>query len=247
MADIDGKLISKIDPNLLGNALRCFSITAILSVTFVALAYMVLAISVNSGRISHLQRGDAKIQAATSQISRDPRSSEVSTLQTQLLDFNRQKDSDLGEIEYGAQEFWSLSFLQCAIPTTAQCFHKNASETNNLYLALAGGVIGGCLYLLLGMYVFVSTVRVEKPDRDPFSLLAVTTYLPMSMMVGLATLFAVRGTKGALLSPVANIVQLENPYGIAFVTTVAAFASVRILTLATGLVDTIPNLWKKSP
>lgn len=227
--------------------MRCFSIVAILGVTFVALTYMVLAISVNAGRISHLQRGEAKIQAATGQISRDPKSMEVSALQTQLAELNGQRDSDLGEIEYGASEFWGLSFMHCAVPTTAQCFHKNASETNNLYLALAGGVIGGCLYLLLGMYMFVSTVQPSATDRDPFSLLAVATYLPMSMMVGLASLFAIRGTKGALLSPVANIVQLDNPYGIAFVTTVAAFASVRILTLATGLVDTIPNLWKRSP
>jgi hypothetical protein len=202
---------------------------------------MILAISVNSGRISHLQRIEGKIQAIASQISRDPQSTEVKSLQEQLVKNNNERDSDLGEVEYGNNEFWGMSFLKCALPMNADCFHKNASETNNLFLALASGVMGACLYLLLGIYRQFSDVPSGK---DTYSLLAITTFLPMGMMVGLATLFAVRGTKGALLAPVADVVQLENPYGIAFVTTLAAFASVRILTLAAGLVDSIPNLWK---
>jgi hypothetical protein len=221
---------------------QIFGLFLILALMFISLCYMILAISVNSGRISHLQRLEGKIQAIAGQISRDPQSTEVKSLQEQLVKNNNERDSNLGEVEYGNNEFWGLPFLQCAIPTSANCFHKNASETNNLFLALASGVMGACLYLLLGIY------RQFSPDvssgDDAYSLLAITTFLPMGMMVGLATLFAIRGTKGALLAPVADVVQLENPYGIAFVTTLAAFASVRILTLAAGLVDSIPNLWK---
>jgi hypothetical protein len=214
----------------------------IFGLMFVSLCYIILAISVNSGRISHLQRIDGKIQEIAGQISRDPQSTEVKSLQEQLVKYNNERDSDLGEVEYGNYQFWGTPFLTCAVPLNANCFHKNASETNNLFLALAGGVMGACLYLLLGIY------RQLSPDipssNEGLSLLAIITFLPMGMMVGLATLFAIRGTKGVFLAPIADVVQLENPYGIAFVTTLAAFASIRVLTLAAGLVDSIPNLWK---
>jgi hypothetical protein len=102
-------------------------------------------------------------------------------------------------------------------------------------------LIGASLYLLLGIYLQVST---RSADDASNSLMAVVTFLPLGMIVGLSTLFAIRGTKGALLAPIANVVQLENPYGLAFVTTLAAFGSVRVLTTVAGLIDSIPNLWK---
>jgi hypothetical protein len=196
---------------------------------------------VNAGRISHLQRIEATIQSLASQIARDPHSTEIQTLQDQLKQNNSERDSQLGEIEYGNYKFWGLPFWTCAFPSSADCLHKNASETNNLYLSLASGLLGASLYLLLGIYLQVSA---QAPSSISYNLRAVTAFLPLGMMVGIATLTAIRGTKGALVAPVANVVQLDNPYGIAFITTLAAYASVRILTLASGLVDSIPNLWK---
>jgi hypothetical protein len=222
---------------------QAFGLMLIFGLMYVSLCYIILSISVNSGRISHLQRIDGKIQEIAGQISRDPQATEVKSLQEQLVKYNNARDSGLAEVEDGNDEFrGSASFLTCAVPHNAGCFLKNASETNNLFLALAGGVMGACLYLLLGIY------RQLSPDissgNEGFSVLAIITFLPMGMMVGLATLFAIRGTKGVFLAPIADVVQLENPYGIAFVTTLAAFASIRVLTLAAGLVDSIPNLWK---
>jgi hypothetical protein len=225
----------------LGPVSETFGVLIILSVMLIALAYVILAISVNAGRISHLQRIEATIQSLASQIARDPHSTEIQTLQDQLKQNNNERDSQLGEIEYGNYKFWGLPFWTCAFPSSADCLHKNASETNNLYLSLASGLLGASLYLLLGIYLQVSA---QAPSNISYNLRAVTAFLPLGMMVGIATLTAIRGTKGALVAPVANVVQLDNPYGIAFITTLAAYASVRILTLASGLVDSIPNLWK---
>ena len=222
---------------------KAASLLIVLILIAIALCHMILAISVNAGRISHLQRLEAGIQDIAGQIARDPKSTEVPALQTHLVSLNNERDSQIGQVEYGQNDFWDLPGLHCVIPTDAKCFHKNASETNNLFLALASGVIGASLYLLLGLYLQVSASSTAPATS---SVLAVATFLPLGMMVGLATLFAIRGTKGALLAPVANVVQIENPYGIAFVATLAAFGSVRILTLASGFIDQLPNLWKSN-
>jgi hypothetical protein len=220
---------------------KILSLAIILRLIFVSLCYMILAISVNASRISHIQRVEGEIQNIANQIAKDPQSSGVTDLQQTLTKRNSERASHLGQVEYGKDEFWGKAKSECIIPFQTGCFHKNSSETNNLFLALAGGLIGASLYLLLGIYLQVST---RSADDASNSLMAVVTFLPLGMIVGLSTLFAIRGTKGALLAPIANVVQLENPYGLAFVTTLAAFGSVRVLTTVAGLIDSIPNLWK---
>jgi hypothetical protein len=228
-------------PRLGGKILSLF---IILGLIFISLCYMILAISVNAGRISHVQRVEGKIQNIANQIAKDPKSTTVTDLQKQINDWNNERDSHLGQIEYGQSDYWGTPMSECAIPLKTRCFHKNDSETNNLFLALASGLIGASLYLLLGIYLQVSARSSEDASNN---LMAVVTFLPLGMVVGLLTLFAIKGTKGALLAPVADIVQLADPYGLAFVATLAAFGSVRVLTMVAGLIDLIPNLWKSAP
>lgn len=220
---------------------KILSLAIILILIFVSLCYMILTISVNAARISHIQRIEGEIQSIANQIAKDPQSTGVADLQKKLSERNNERDSHLGQVEYGQDKFWGKPRSECIIPFEAGCFHKNSSKTNNLFLALAGGLIGASLYLLLGIYLQVSAPSTDDASNN---LMAVATFLPLGMVVGLSTLFAIRGTKGALLAPIANVVQLENPYGLAFVATLAAFGSVRVLTTVAGLIDSIPNLWK---
>ena len=50
-----------------------------------------------------------------------------------------------------------------------------------------------------------------------------------------------RGIKGALLTPVADVVQVENPYGIAFACSVAALFSDQIIAWLSKLVGALPT------
>jgi hypothetical protein len=227
---------------VLNKLTQMLSLFIILAAIFFALIYTIIPISVNSGRITHLQREEAQIQSVVSQIARDPTAPGVKESQAVLIDLNSKRESLIGEIEWGAYQHWHLSFAECLVSIQADCFHKNASETNILYLAMASGVIGSCLFLLLGIYT--QTLPQSQPGYHLVSLPAVVSFIPIGLLVAMATLFAVRGTKGALLAPISDVVQLENPYGIAFVTSFAAFASLRVLSIASGLIDWLPNLWK---
>jgi hypothetical protein len=46
-----------------------------------------------------------------------------------------------------------------------------------------------------------------------------------------------RGAKGALLSPVSNVIQVESPFGIAFACTFAAFFSDQILAALAAVAE----------
>jgi len=70
--------------------------------------------------------------------------------------------------------------------------------------------------------------------------LSVVCLVPTGMIVGLLTIFLLRGTKGALLTPVADVVQVENPYGIAFACSVAAMFSDQIIAWLSKLVGALP-------
>ena len=72
------------------------------------------------------------------------------------------------------------------------------------------------------------------------TIVSVVCLIPIGVVIALLTLYLLRGTKGALLMPVAEVVQVENPYGIAFACTAAAFFSDRILSWLSTLVDRLP-------
>jgi hypothetical protein len=65
----------------------------------------------------------------------------------------------------------------------------------------------------------------------------VLSLLASGVIFGLLIVYLLRGTKGALLTPVANVIQVENPYGIAFACVVAAFFSDRVVAWLYGLVN----------
>jgi len=220
-----------------------FAISLTIAVLLVGVLYSVFAISINSGRIAQLLSFESRMQDKAAAIAKDPHASNVDALQSELATLTGDRDSLRGQIYYGKSEDWGLGFVHCILPLDGRCFHRNASETNNLYLAMASGALGACLSLLLG---FRAQATSDQPaPRISGNVVSVVCLIPLGLIVGLLTLYLLRGTKGALLTPLSEVVQIENPYGIAFACTMAAFFSDRILSWLSTLVDRLPI--KKSP
>ena len=192
----------------------------------VGVFYSVFAISINAGRIGKLQSPEAQTQEQLGKIAIDPHASNVDALLENLKKLSADRDSLLDQIRYGQSEFWSLPFLHCIFPLDPNCFHRNASETNNLYLAMASGVLGACLFLFFRF----RDQAIGKKLEASGSIVYVVCLISSGIVVGLLMVYLLRGTKGALLTPVANVVQVENPYGIAFTCMAAAFFSDRIIS-----------------
>jgi hypothetical protein len=117
--------------------------------------------------------------------------------------------------------------VECLAPLNPDCFHRNSSETNYIWLAMASGVLGACLFLLRGFYL--SATSNKSKLNGTAAIVSAAFHIPIGIIVGLLTLFLLRGTKGALLTPIAAVVQ-ENPYGIAFAGAVAGFFSERFIS-----------------
>jgi hypothetical protein len=69
------------------------------------------------------------------------------------------------------------------------------------------------------------------------TLISLICLLPIGSAIGLLTVFILRGAKGAILTQVSNVVQVESPFGIAFACTLAAFFSDRILAALSRLLE----------
>ena len=200
----------------------------------IATAYSILAISVNAGRISQLLQEETTVQAKSAEIAKGGQPADLQGLRDDLANATGNRDSLRGQINYGKDEFWSLTFWHCVVPLEPKCFHRNSSETNNLYIAMSGGILGVCLFLLLTFRDKERTASSLEKKDNPFVLFV--CFIPIGMIIGLLTLYLLRGTRGALLTPVADVVQVENPYGIAFASTVAAFYSDRIIAFLSSIV-----------
>ena len=215
--------------------------TACILITVVALvvgvSHSLFAISINAGRVSDLQSLEARIQAQVGKIALDPKSIELNKMIQTLTTLNADRDKLRDEINKGNRgsdpELSSHPVLYCLVPTDPNCFHRNASETNNLHLAMASGVLGACLLLFLRFRDQAIGRKLEAGG----SVVYVLSLLASGVIFGLLIVYLLRGTKGALLTPVANVIQVENPYGIAFACVVAAFFSDRVVAWLYGLVN----------
>jgi hypothetical protein len=218
------------------NAIFYFSSIAITLFFFVtALGYIILAISVNSGRTSDLALLDAAIQTTTAQLTKNPTSDDLKLIHDALSDLNAQKVGQQKEIDYGKDKFWNLTFRECALAFNADCFHRNASAMNIIYLGIASGIVGVCL-------LFFVAIRADALLPAPVmwnlsTLISLICLIPTGAIVGLLALFLLKGAKGAILTPVADVVQVESPFGVAFACTLAAFFSDRILATLSRLID----------
>jgi len=199
-----------------------------------AVGHIFQAVAINNDRITHLVNIQSQIQQRVNDIAKAAQGSSLQQLQTELTDLNSKRDDLNGKMLYGSGE--KLSFTQCFLPVNPACFHRNSSEQNNLWVAMGSGALGVILFLLRGF----RTVASDNRPQEPSTLLSVVCLVPTGMIVGLLTIFLLRGTKGALLTPVADVVQVENPYGIAFACSVAAMFSDQIIAWLSKLVGALP-------
>jgi hypothetical protein len=211
------------------------ALVAIFVIFMMAVGYVFQTISINSARISDLQGIDNAIRDQAAEIARNPPPEKLNELKAALSDLNAQHVGKQKEIDYGNNEFYFLTFRQCLLPIDPKCFHRKSSADNIQLLAVACGLLGVCLF-------FFVTLRKDAflPDPvlvGPKVLISAVCLIPTGAILGLMTLFLMRGAKGALLSPVSNVVQVESPFGVAFACIFAAFFSDQILAALLNVAD----------
>jgi hypothetical protein len=204
---------------------------------FLATGYILLTISVNTSRIDNVRRIQERIQQKIEEIVRGQAPSTIQQLQQEMSNLYKERDRANEEIEYG--NFAPLGFAECFLPLNPNCFHRNSSEGNNLWLAIAGGALGAVLILLREIRTGITPTTPD--NQNAISLASTVCLLSIGMIMGLLTFFVLRGTKGTLLGPITDIVQIENPYGIAFACTIAAMFSDRIIGWLSKAMDIIPS------
>jgi hypothetical protein len=106
---------------------------------------------------------------------------------------------------------------------------------NTIYLGIASGVLGVCL--LFFMSVRADAVAPVQTMWNLGTLISLICLIPTGVIVGLLTLFVLKGAKGAMLSEVSNVVQVDSPFGVAFACTVAAFFSDRIIAAFSRMLE----------
>jgi hypothetical protein len=218
------------------SAINVLVVVITIAALSVALLQSVMPIGVNSGRINNLQNVEASIQNLVSQIARDPTGANAAQLRTQLEQLNTKREEFIAEINTGKRDAWGIPPLECIFPLKASCFVKNDSEHNNLFIAVGSGVLGACFLLLLQ-----ARRRAVQPHNAVRAgeLVEAVCVLAAGLLAGLLVLYLIRGTKGVLSSPISGVVQIENPYGIAFASTVGGLFSERIVGFLTGLLDRV--------
>jgi len=206
----------------------------------VAAGYIFQAAAINNDRTARLLGIQAQIQQKVSEIAKGGTSSSPEKVQQELDELNSQREGLNKEILFGNGKNPDLRLKDCLLPIDPACFHRNSSEQNNLWVAIAGGVLGAALFLFL-RFRSAADANNGSALQDADILLSVVCLIPTGIIVGLLTIFLLRGTKGALLAPVADVVQVENPYGIAFACTIAALFSDRIISWLSKLIDILPS------
>jgi hypothetical protein len=212
------------------------ALTLTFAMLFLAAGYSLMSISINIGRVNDLSNIEAQIRQKANEIAIGSAASE--TLQQELLSLSQRKQNTVYQMQHGNGT--PLSFVQCILPLDPNCFHRNSNETNNIWLAIASGVLGVCLVLMRG-FRLGAAARQGQLAADTSSILSVVCMFPTGMIFGLLTLYLLRGTRGTLLAPISDVVQVEDPYGVAFACTIAALFSDRIILWLTKLVNFLPN------
>ena len=160
-----------------------------LSMFLLAIGYIFQAVAINSDRVTNLLNIQAQIQQKVNDIAKDAPGSSPQQLQSELANLNSQRDKLNREILYGNGH--ALSFADCFLPLNPDCFHRNSSEQNNLWTAMASGALGVILFLLRGF----RTVASDNYPQEPSTLLSVICLIPTGMIVGLLTIFLLEGPK----------------------------------------------------
>ena len=115
-------------------------------VLLVGVLYSLFAISVNSGRIDQLLSLESQMQAKAAAIAKDPHASNVDALQSDLANLSRDRDLCEAKLTMARVAHGSYTISHCILPLDANSVHRNASEMNNLYLAMASGALGASFF-----------------------------------------------------------------------------------------------------
>ena len=207
----------------------------LLVICYYATSFVTIAVSVNSGRTAQLASTDARSQYLANQLLKSPTGPAFDSLQAEISSLNRERADLIGQVNFGKAELRSISPLPCFYRPAPNCFHRSSSEMNLMVLGIFSGWLGASLLILVAIR---TDLQAAQPVlTGPRVFVSFICLMPIGVIMGLLALFLMRGTQGALITPVSNFVQVDNPYGVAFGCTIAAFFSDRILVGLSKLVD----------
>jgi hypothetical protein len=207
----------------------------LLAVCLYATTIVMTAISVNAGRTAQLASTDARSQYLANQVLRTPNGPAFDALQEEITKLNNDRADLIIQVNFGMPKLWKMPPLPCFYRPVPDCFHRSSSEMNLLILGLFSGTLGACLLILVAIR---ADMQAAQPVLvGPRMFVSFICLIPIGVIMGLLALFLMRGTQGTLVAPVSSFVQVDNPYGVAFGCTVAAFFSDRILIGLSRLVD----------
>lgn len=214
-----------------------FALTIILLLAICGYSATIVAtaIGVNGGRSAQLASTVARSQSLANEFLKTSTGPALDDLRKAFADVEGQRVNLVSEVNYGNLRVFDINTWQCFFRPTPNCFHRNASESNLLLIALFSGILGASL-------LFLTNIRTDLQAAEPLlvgsrGFASFICLIPIGAIMGLFALTLMRGTQGALLAPVTSLVQIDNPYGVAFACTVAAFFSDRILTVISKWVD----------
>jgi hypothetical protein len=207
-----------------------------LVICFYATTIVATAISVNAGRAAQLAGTLARSQFLANQLLKTPSGPPFDSLQTHITDVERDRQRLIDQVNFGDAGVRDRTPpLPCFYRPVPDCFHRSSSEMNLLVIALFSGMLGASLLTLIAIRTDLQAVQAVLVGPRVF--LSLVCLVPIGVIMGLLALFLMRGTQGALVAPVSSFVQIDNPYGVAFGCTVAAFFADRILASLSKLID----------
>jgi hypothetical protein len=220
----------------IGHDVAYFSSILITLFFFVSgLSYILLTVSVNTGRAADLTGVEQSIQSIAGRIAKNPPAEEEKHLRDALSDLSAQRIGHQKQIDFGKNDYWGMTFSECAFAFNAACFHRNSSNMNSIYLGIASGILGICLLFFIS--IRNDAISPAPNMRTLSTLISLICLIPTGAIVGLLTLFILKGAKGATLDQISGIVQVETPFGIASVCILASFFSDRLLAALSRLLE----------
>jgi hypothetical protein len=211
------------------------TIFLLLAICYYGATIVTIAISVNAGRAAQLASADARSQYLANQVLKTPTGPAFDSLQTEIAALNRDRADLVSQVNFGKSDLWNIPSLPCFYRPAPNCFHRSSSEMNLMLLGVFSGLLGASLLILVAIRTDLLAAQPVLTGSRVF--VSFICLIPIGVIMGLLALFLMRGTQGTLVAPVSSFVQIDNPYGVAFGCTIAAFFSDRILVGLSKLVD----------
>lgn len=227
------------------------------SIAVLALPFITFSIAINANRTVQLAKAEALAQQGYVQLAKirydiapikcqndldksdDRRGIDsldiICLLKRDIRIGSGSAESLRGEIAYGMNVYWDYSRRHCIIFPGPKCFHKNSSEHNNIILAVASGIIGSILAIASAA---VPNGSVRSPD-ELFAVRRAMFRVLTGASVGLLTLLLMRGVRGATLTSLSSAIDVNDPYSVALLCTLAGMFSREMMTALKKLLDAL--------